>query len=109
MAKEYIEQRDGAYWITGTRISLDSVVYAFQRGASAEAIQRAFPLLTLEQVYGAITYYLAHTHAIDAYLRHGEAEFDILRRTSREALRTTKPDLFDRLEAARKQSEIGVP
>ena len=52
MEKSYVEQRDGGYWMTGTRISLDSIVYAFKRGAAPESIQRAFPLLTLEEIYG---------------------------------------------------------
>ncbi len=30
MDKAYVEKRDGGYWIKGTRISLDSIVYAFQ-------------------------------------------------------------------------------
>ena len=38
MTHAYIEQRDGAYVIAGTRVSLDSVVYAFLDGQSAEAI-----------------------------------------------------------------------
>src|SRR2546427_4072140 len=59
MEKSYVEQRDGGYWVTGTRISLDSIVSAFKRGAAPESIQRAFPLLTLEEIYGAITFYLA--------------------------------------------------
>jgi hypothetical protein len=29
MAKEYIEQRNGGYFVKDTRVSLDSVVYAF--------------------------------------------------------------------------------
>lgn len=103
--KEYIEQRDGGYWIVGTRISLDSVVYAFQRGASPESIVRSFPLLTLEQVYGAIAYYLAHEREIDDYLYQSEAEFELLRQASREELRRIKPDLFDRLEKARQERE----
>ena len=53
---EYIEQRDGGYWISGTRVSLDSIVYRFLEGLSAESIRTdCFPVLTLEQVYGAIT------------------------------------------------------
>ena len=68
MSKEYIEQRDGNYHIVGTRISLDSVVYAFHRGDSPETICQNFDLLNLEQVYGAIAYYLAHRTEIDAYL-----------------------------------------
>jgi uncharacterized protein (DUF433 family) len=55
MDKSYVEQRDGGYWMTGTRISLDSLVYAFKRGAAPASIQRAFPLLTLEEIPGALT------------------------------------------------------
>ena len=68
MAKEYIEQRDGNYYVTGTRISLDSIVYAFRRGESPETICQNFELLRLEEVYGAIAYYLANQAGIDAYL-----------------------------------------
>ena len=53
IAKSYIEYKNNAYWIEGTRISLDSIVYAFQRGLSPETIVQSFLLLTLEQVYGA--------------------------------------------------------
>ena len=68
MAKEYIEQRDGNYYIAGARISLDSIVHAFHRGESPETICQNFELLRLEEVYGAITYYLANQADIDAYL-----------------------------------------
>jgi len=68
MAKEYIEQRDGNYYVVGTRISLDSIVYGFRRGESAETICQNFDLLRLEEVYGAITYYLANQTDLDAYL-----------------------------------------
>jgi uncharacterized protein (DUF433 family) len=58
--KQYIEQREEEYWIEGTRISLDSVVYSFLNGESPESIAQNFPLLSLEQVYGAIAFYLAN-------------------------------------------------
>jgi uncharacterized protein (DUF433 family) len=65
----YIETRGGGYYLAGTRVSLDSVVHEFQRGASPESILKAFPLIgSLERVYGAIAYYLAHKKEIDAYL-----------------------------------------
>ena len=54
--KTYIEYRNDAYWVEGTRISLDSIAYAFQQGLSPESIVQSFPLLTLEQVYGAIAF-----------------------------------------------------
>jgi len=68
MAKEYIEQREGNYYIAGTRISLDSIIHAFRRGESPETICQNFELLLLEEVYGAIAYYLANQAEIDAYL-----------------------------------------
>ena len=68
MAMEYVEQRNGGYYVLGTRVSLDSVVYAFLRGESPEDIAESFPALGLEQVYGAIAFYLANQRTIDAYL-----------------------------------------
>ena len=49
MSDAYIEQRDDAYVVAGSRVSLDSIVYAFLSGQSAEAIAQAFPVLSLEQ------------------------------------------------------------
>jgi uncharacterized protein (DUF433 family) len=105
MEKIYVEQRDGGYWITGTRISLDSIVYAFKRGAAPESMQRAFPLLTLEEVYGAITFYLAHEREIDAYLAQAEAEFEAQAKALNAAARTGNPALFQRLEHTRHARE----
>lgn len=53
---------------SGTRISLDSIVHAFRRGESPETICPIFELLRLDEVYGAITYYLANQAGVDAYL-----------------------------------------
>jgi uncharacterized protein (DUF433 family) len=99
--KEYVIQRDGGYYIADSRISLDSVAYAFKRGASPESIQRSFPLLTLEEVYGAIAFYLSHQHEVDLYLKEGEVEFEELRRKSREA----NPELREKLDEARKNPQ----
>jgi uncharacterized protein (DUF433 family) len=96
-SKSYIEYRNDAYWIEGTRISLDSVVYAFQKGLSPESIVQSFPLLTLEQVYGAIAFYLANRAEIDAYLATEEAAFDAMP----QPLRTTDPGLYSKLMAAK--------
>lgn len=98
MSKEYVVLQEGAYRIAGTRVSLDSVVYAFRRGASPESIQRSFPSLALEQIYGAITFYLGHQEEIDQYLLEGEAEHEKLRAASRAA----HPEFYEKLERARK-------
>ncbi len=68
MAKDYIQERDGNYYVAGTRISLDSIVHAFRRGESPETICQNFELLRLEEVYGGIAYYLANRADIHAYL-----------------------------------------
>lgn len=67
MIKEDIEKRNNAYFIKDSRVSLDSVIYAFLNGAFPEGIFQSFPLLTLEQIYGAITYYLANKKEMDSY------------------------------------------
>jgi uncharacterized protein (DUF433 family) len=99
MAKEYVERREGGYRISGTRVSLDSIVYAFLRGASPESIAQSFPVLTLEEVYGAIAFYLGHQTEIEAYLQEGEREFEALRQQARQS----NPLLYRKLEEARQQ------
>jgi uncharacterized protein (DUF433 family) len=97
MVKQYIQERDDNLYVAGTRISLASVVYAFRRGESPEAICQNFKLLRLEEVYGAITYYLANQTEIDAYLnRQNEKWAD--GRCNAEPLPT---DLRERLIRAR--------
>src|SRR6266849_5476691 len=70
----YIEQRDGGYYVAGTRVSLDSLVYAFRGGESPETIQQQFLSLSLEQVYGAIAFYLGHQAEVDTNIREGEEQ-----------------------------------
>ena len=69
MAADYIEEREDNFFIRGSRVSLDSVVYGFLNGESPETIRDNFPTLSLEQVYGAVAYYLAHQAEMDSYLK----------------------------------------
>ena len=73
MSDKYVEKLDQVYRIKGSRIALDSIIYQFRQGRSPEAIQDAFPALSLSQVYGAIAYYLDHQVELDQYLAHNEA------------------------------------
>jgi uncharacterized protein (DUF433 family) len=94
----YIEERDGGLYVAGTRVSLDSVVIRFQQGASPEKIVQSFPALKLSQVYGAIAYYLENEKTIGEYIAEGEREIE----RSQVPLSQTNPDLFARLETARR-------
>ena len=102
MAKDYVEQHDESYRIIGTRVSLNSVVYAFLEGLSPESIVDSFDTLTLEEVYGAIAFYLGHRDVIDPYLKQSEAQFDELCRRAREA----NPLLYQKLDEARRQMTV---
>jgi len=83
--KRYVEQREQGYWIADSRVSFESVISAFLDGYSPETIvAECFPTLSLEQVYGAITYYLSDRRKMDAYLRQADAEFDVFQQTVRD-------------------------
>lgn len=98
MNDKYITKlENGAYRIADTRVSLDSVVYSFRDGRTPEQIVDSFPFLTLEQVYGAIAFYLANKPMIDEYLVQGEIEFEKL---SRE-WRIKNAPLYEKLRKAR--------
>jgi uncharacterized protein (DUF433 family) len=97
---EYVEQKNGGYYVAGTRISLDSVVYAFLRGETPEGIQDSYTALTLEKIFGSLAYYLANRTAIDEYLRQGEIEYDRLY----EEARAQDPAFYAKLDAARDAS-----
>lgn len=83
--ERYVEERDGGYWVAGTRVSLDSIVYGFREGQSPETILDSFPVLQLEQVYGAIAFYLSHRSEIDQYLEQAREDYEKARLKEREA------------------------
>ncbi len=98
-SKQYIELQNEKYTIIGTRISLDSILYGFLNGESPETIAQNFPQVSLEQVYGAIAFYLANREPINSYLNEGEAEFEKLQQSCRE----NNPSLYQKLQAAQIQ------
>jgi uncharacterized protein (DUF433 family) len=105
MSNQYVNHRDEGYWVVGSRVSLDSIVYAFLGGQSAESIAQSFPVLTLEQVYGAIAFYLANRSAIDTYLVQVRDDFEALRQAARDA----DPMFYQKLADARQQRQTLHP
>jgi uncharacterized protein (DUF433 family) len=83
MSDGYITRTsNGGYRVAGTRISLDSVIHAWWNGRLPEAIVADFPGLTLEQVHGAIAYYLGHRSEVDRYLAEQDQRWDEFQRES---------------------------
>ena len=101
MSKSYVEKRAEGYWVADTRVSLDSIVYAFLNGQTAESIAQSFPVLTLEEVYGSIAFYLANREEIDAYLEKMKVEYQTKRKASRQA----DPMFYQKFAQARRQIE----
>lgn len=63
---------DGAIRIGKTRVTLETVIVAFNEGATAEEIVQQYPALRLADVYATIAYYLNHRAEVNAYLHSSE-------------------------------------
>ena len=102
MHKEYVKKIEGVYQVGGTRVSLDSLVYLFREGMSVESMIESYPALTMEDVHGALAFYLANENEIDAYLAEGEriAEFQQTR------CREVNAELIAKLRRARHENQI---
>jgi uncharacterized protein (DUF433 family) len=77
----YVDERDGGYYIAGTRIALASIVHAFQAGDSPDEILRSFPMAgPLVKIYGAVTFYLENKEKVEAYLKEQDRRWEELAR-----------------------------
>ncbi len=99
MTNQYVEQREGGYWISDSRVSLDSIVYAFHEGQTAESIAQSFPVLSLEQVYGAVAFYLRNQEAVDSHLRKARLDYE----AKRKAARDLDPAFYQKLAESRRR------
>ena len=59
---------DGVVRVAGTRVTLDTIVAAFDAGAAAEEIAEQYSSVPLPDVYSVIAYYLRHKAEVSAYL-----------------------------------------
>jgi uncharacterized protein (DUF433 family) len=102
--ESYVEERDGGYYIADTRVSLDSIVHAFQAGESPEGILRSFPLAgPLVKIYAAITFYLENKEKVEAYLRDQDRRWEEI---SQIQSKSTAP-LAKRLREAKEHASPG--
>ena len=73
------EDATGTIHVENTRVTLDSVVWAFREGATAEEIAERFPAVSLGGIYAAITFYMQNRAEVEAYLARREAEAEQIR------------------------------
>jgi len=101
MPKEFVHRRDGSFYLMRSRVPLAHVVREFQRGESPEAIRSHYPTLSLEQVYGAITFYLGNKDAVEADVVAREQEEDAF-----SAAHPTPPEIKEKLDRMRQQMAL---
>lgn len=82
--KQYVRCDEQSVMRVGhTRVMLDAIVAGFEQGHSPETLQQQYPALSLEEVYGAIAYYLAHRDEVTAYLNRQNELWEAWRAKSR--------------------------
>ena len=94
---------DSVVRVGKTRVTLDTVVGAFQDGATAEEIVQRYASLKLADVYLVIGFYLRRQAEVDEYLRERQAHAEEVRRENE--TRFDHIGLRDRLMARR---ETGI-
>lgn len=63
---------DGVVRVSGTRVTLATIIYAFLDGATAEEIAQQYPSLSLPDIYSVIGYYLNQSAEVNKYLQRRE-------------------------------------
>ena len=91
---------DGVVRVAGTRVTLDTMVAAFDAGATAEEIAQQYSSISLADVYSVIAYYLRHKTEVSAYLHRRQEQAATVRE---EVERRFPPsDIRERLIARRR-------
>jgi uncharacterized protein (DUF433 family) len=65
MTRECVEHRETGFYIVGSRVPIDRIVWEYRNGEDPETIRSHYPTLTLEQVQGAIAFYQSHKQEVE--------------------------------------------
>ena len=98
MDRNFVEDRNGSFYLISSRVPLAHLVREFQHGEPPEAIRSHYPTLSLEQVFGAITFYLGHKAEVENDLAEREREEDEYTKTH-----PAPPDIKEKFERMRRQ------
>jgi uncharacterized protein (DUF433 family) len=98
MPHDYIERREAGFYIVGSRVPIDRIVWEYRNGEDPEAIQSHYPALSLDQVNGAIAFYWEHKDEVERVIEE--------RRVAEEAYAVAHPnppDIQEKFERMRRQ------
>jgi uncharacterized protein (DUF433 family) len=98
MPADYVERRDDAYYIAGSRVPLYVIVHEYKNGKSVESIRQSFPTLSLEQVHGALAFYHSKAAEVEASIQENERLWQEFR-----AKHPPPATLKEKLERARQE------
>jgi hypothetical protein len=65
-------------------VLLECLINAYHEGLGAEEIAFQYPTLTLEQIHGAIAFYLGNREEMDQYMRKLDEKWEQFRREAAE-------------------------
>jgi uncharacterized protein (DUF433 family) len=98
MARDNIERRENGFYITGSRVPIDRVIWEYRNGEDPETIQSHYPTLTLGQVKAAIVFYQSHKQEVEQAMeerRHAEDAYA--------AAHPNPPDIKQKFERMRRR------
>jgi uncharacterized protein (DUF433 family) len=72
--------KDGVIRVGNTRVTLDTIVTAFNEGATPEEIAQQYPVVSLADIYSVIGYYLHHPSEVSAYLSTRQRQSEEIRK-----------------------------
>ncbi|HJZ96685.1 MAG TPA: DUF433 domain-containing protein [Candidatus Solibacter sp.] len=98
MATEYVERRPEGFYIVDSRVPIDRIVHEYWTGEEPETTQLHFPTLTLEQVKGALEFYLSHREEVDRVIEERKRAEEMYI-----AEHPTPPEIVAKFERMRRQ------
>ena len=94
-----VDRRNGNYYVSGSRVSLASIIYEHKDGSSVETILENFPTLSIPQITAAVEFYLANRLEVETHLRDSEASW----KTLEESAPPLDPALQERIADAKRR------
>src|ERR1700684_3112776 len=98
MDANFVEHRENGFYLVGSRVPIDRIVREYRDGEQPEAIRSHYPTLSLEQVNGAIVFYLGHKEEVEKVMAERKRVEEEFRKTH-----SAPAQLKAKIERARQQ------
>ena len=95
---DYIERRETGFYIVGSRVPIDRIVWEYRNGEDPETIRSHYPTLSLDQVNAALAFYLNHKHEVEQVMEERRLAEDAYTEAH-----PTPPDIKEKFERMRRQ------